>query len=114
MSNDKKKNSSIDSISSTKASKEIASTENVEGVGQVKATTSIAGVSGVGSVQGVRLTRIMSLEERESYLKMVEEEADKLFEKSIIPQSKRKAIKSAVKMAIDAGLIADDKKKGKK
>lgn len=62
-----------------------------------------------------RPTRPMTAAEREVLFKLVQEEAEKMFAESSLPPDKRQKVETAVKMAIDGGLLAvdpaDEKKK---
>jgi hypothetical protein len=53
-------------------------------------------------------TREMSFQERNELLQMVEQEAEKLFSNSKIPEAQRQAIELAVKQTIDAALVIED------
>lgn len=112
----------IKGVGSTSKAKGVESTEAVGEVGGVKATSAVSGVRRAGAVDGTRLTRNMTLAEREELFRMIDQEADKLFSASGLTPAKRKVVESAVKMAIDAGLLPDaagsdglsDSVKGKK
>ena len=56
----------------------------------------------------------MSFEERETILRMVQEETQKLIKEGTLPMGKAAVVADAVKMAIDSGLIEKDDGKGKK
>ena len=103
----------VTGVKSTKETSGVEGTEAVSGVADIKATAGVGGVRRTGTV-GVRTTRTMTLAEREELLKLVNEEADKLFADGALPQSRRKAVESAVKMAIDAGLLPEDESGKKK
>lgn len=99
--NDDKK---IGGIKSTTHAKGVESTEAVSGVSGVKATSAVGGVRGAAGIDRRKTTRLMSLAEREQLLRIVDEEAAKLFGQS----DGKKTVQSAVKMAIDAGLLTED------
>jgi len=102
------KDKKVTGVSSAGQAKSVEGTESVGGVGGIKATSAVGGVRGAGAVSGTRLTRNMTLAEREELFRMIDQEADKLFAESGMTPAKRKVVESAVKMAIDAGLISDD------
>ncbi len=107
----------VGGVKSTKETTGVEGTDLVSGVGNVKATTAVGGIGRAGAVGSSRLTRTMSLAEREQLFKMINEEADKLAQEGLLPKAKRQAVESAVKMAIDAGLLPsedEDSGKGKK
>lgn len=89
----------------------------VTGAEGVKRSEGVQGASlgGVEKVQGVdrgkaasrRTTRLMSAEERAQLFEMIREEADKMFSKSNVPESKREAIEGAVRMTVE-GMPTDD------
>ena len=91
--------------------------DEVGSVGGVKATAGVGGVKGAGAIGKRRPTRGMSMEERDNLFRLIDEEADKLFADSAISEEKKQVLKSAVRMAVDSGLAAEDedsqKKKGK-
>lgn len=95
------------------AIKGTGSTGNVEGadsvgiVGGVKPTSSVGAVKGAGAVGKRRATRIMSTAERENLMRLISEEADKMFEGSSLSPEKKEVLKSAVKMAVDAGIVTE-------
>lgn len=98
------------------AVKGTGSTTNVQGpdsvgvVGGIKPTSSVGAVKGTGAVGKRRATRIMSPAERENLMRLISEEADKMFEGSAMSPEKKEVLKSAVKMAVDAGIVTDDSK----
>lgn len=53
-------------------------------------------------------TRSMTLEDREELFNLVQEEAEKMFKKTNISESKRKTVETAVKMAIDSSLQTEE------
>src|SRR5690606_6082665 len=96
------------------AVKRTTSTTNVQGadevgsVSGVKPTSAAGGVRGAGAVGKRRATRIMSSAEREHLFRLINEEADKLFADSTISEEKKQVLKSAVKMAVDAGIVTEE------
>ncbi len=81
--------------------------DSVGVVGGVKPTASVGAVKGAGAVGKRRATRIMSTAERENLMRLISEEADKMFEGSNISPEKKEVLKSAVKMAVDAGIVTE-------
>jgi hypothetical protein len=88
----------------------VQSPEAVGSVVGIQATQGIGAIKGTGIAGKRRSTRIMSAAEREQLFKMINEEADKLFDSSGLSEEKRSVLKEAVKMAVDSGLIDDEKK----
>lgn len=78
-----------------------------ESVGQVDRTKQVSGVGGIDA-GGRGATRVMTAAEREQLLAMVNEEAEKIFGKSGIPDEQRQIIESAVKQTIEAAIIDDE------
>ena len=105
-------------VKPTDTTKEVAGTEAVSEVGQisgVKATEAVKGAKGAGSVGKRRMTRTITVEEREHLFRVVQEEAEKMFGNNDAGRARKKTVTDAVKMAIDAGLIGEEaaKKPGK-
>ncbi len=99
--NDKK----VGAVQATRPGSEIERTEGVGSVGSIQPTSGIMGTRGVGGVAKRRPTRVMTNEDREQLLKMVTEEAERLFGKNTnIPAERREIIEEAVKMTIEASL----------
>ncbi len=96
-SNDKK----IKGINKTDA---LNSVRKSEAISQVNKTSKVGAITGVSSTSRMP-TREMSFQERSELLQMVEQEAEKLFSNSKIPQAQREAIELAVKQTIDAALV---------
>lgn len=96
-SNDKK----IKGINKTDA---LNSVRKSEAISQVNKTSKVGAVTGVSGTNRMP-TREMSFQERNELLQMVEQEAEKLFSNSKIPQAQREAIELAVKQTIDAALV---------
>lgn len=75
-------------------------------VGGVEQVREAQGKGGVGAVR--TSTRVMTAEQQEHLFHMIDEEAERLFGKSGLPESKKKTVTGAVKMAIGAGLLEDE------
>lgn len=116
--NDKKDDSKIGGVKSTKETKNVDAAKEVSDVDRIKGAASVGSVGGIDGASKRRPTRTMSLEEREELFKMVKEEAGNLFGKAGVPQEKQDLLEEAVKMAIDSGLLpeelAEEGKKPKK
>lgn len=101
-------------VKPTTTADEVKGTEAVSDVSEVqgiKPTAAVSGTKGPGAVGGKRrATRVMSLAEREELFKMVSEEADKLFAGTGMTDARKKIIADAVKMAMDSGMMPDEKK----
>ncbi len=93
--------------------KEVKTTSAVTSVTKVKGAEAVSSTGAVGAVRARRPTRTMTIEERSKLFQMIDEEADKLMNEGGIPESRREVVKNAVKIAIDAGLVEDEKGKGK-
>lgn len=94
----------IGGVKQAKQTKQIDGPASVSSVAEVKKA---AGVGGVKGIQGARRrpTRTMTTAEREKLFSIISEEADKMFGKDKVDPKKREIIESAVKMAVDAGLL---------
>ena len=80
----------------------------VSEVQSVKATSAVSGTRGPGAIGGKRRpTRVMTMAERDELLKIVSEEADKMFAGTKISEERKRVITQAVKMAVDAGIVDD-------
>ena len=106
--NDKKKGSRISGVSSTGRSREVERTESIGDVEKVAPTTGVKGVGKAGSVGKRRSTRTMTYAEREELFNMIDQEADKLFKGGALSEERKKVVKEAVKMAVDAGIIDEE------
>ena len=95
----------VGEISGATQAKGVQSTENISGVEGVKPTGEVGAIQGVSGSGKRRPTRTMTLAEREELFRIIGEEADK-----VLPPKQRELVKNAVKMAVDAGLLPDDKK----
>lgn len=109
----KSDNGKIGAIQGSRGAETVQRPESVGTIGEVKATSSVGSIKGPGGVKR-RPTRIMSSDERNDLFRIINEEADKLFEGSKIPEEQRKALKEAVKMAVDSGLVEEESKSKKK
>lgn len=78
-------------------SQSVKSIQNIERTENVSKTNRAKGA-----------TRMISAKEKQELIKMVNEEADKLFGNSNISESKRKKVEEAVKMTIDAAFETED------
>lgn len=105
----------VGGVKSAKEAADVEGTEAVTGVGGVQATTGVGGVKGAGAVGKRRATRTMTMAEREQLFRMINEEADKMFNEQGIPAKQREVLANAVKMAVDVGIIPEDEEEpGKK
>lgn len=98
----------IGKVSGSSGPKDVERTESIKGIKEVAPTTGVGRVTGAGPIGKNRPTRIMTLAEREELLRMIDQEADKMFDGSGISPAKKKVIAEAVKMAIDSGLVAEE------
>lgn len=89
--------------------KGISKTKAVDQVTKVDEVTKVSGVKGADKIAMRRATTIMTSAEREKFFKMIEEEADKLADEGVIPKKQKNIVSKAVKMAIDSGIIDEDK-----
>lgn len=94
------KDDKIKGISKTKAIDQITKVDEVNKVDKIK---------GADKIALRRATTIMTSAEREKFFKMIEEEADKLADEGVIPKKQKGIVSKAVKMAIDSGIIDEDK-----
>lgn len=95
-------------VKSTTHATEVEGTEAVSRVTSIQATPGVSSVKGASAIGKRRTTRVMTVEEREQLLQMVEEEAEKALNAGILPQAKKEVVTQAVKMAVDASLISED------
>ncbi|MBX7145129.1 MAG: hypothetical protein K1X79_11810 [Oligoflexia bacterium] len=109
----KPKDMKVGGVKTTDASESVKGTQSVGGVAGVLPTSGVGSVKGVGAVGKRRTTRVMTDAERDDLLRLIDEEAGKLFQGSGLTKEKQEVLKSAVKMAVDSGLI-NDKDKPKK
>ena len=111
MGNNDEKNRSSDKIGGIESSKKAHEVKKADNVAQVK---SVKAASGVGSIQGTggienkrKATRIMSAQEREQLLRLVDDEAEKLFKSGAMPGANKELITKAVKMAVDSSIVLE-------
>jgi hypothetical protein len=108
--NDKSKTGKIGRVSATDKTKQVDRAQAVDGIQQVKAASAIERLKGVGGASmDRRATKTMSPEERERVLRMIREEADKLFSDGLLPASQKELVQQAVLMAVDSGIIVEEK-----
>ena len=111
----------VDKVDPTNTGSRIEDTEAVSGISSIEGPSVIEGTGRVGRIMGRRRpTRTMTMEEREQLFRIINEEADKMFQSGGIPSEHREIVKDAVKMAVDSGLLTadeddtDEKKKDNK
>ena len=92
----------------------IDSTKAIGNIGAVKPTTGVGGVKGAGAIGKRRTTRIMTMEERQQLLNMINEEAEKIFSAGILPESKKDVVTQAVRMAVDASIAGPEEEEDEK
>ena len=110
MNNDdnKKTSGKIGGIDSSKKTQEVQKAENVAQVQSVKAASAVGSVQGAGGIdQRRKATRVMSAQEREHLLRMVDDEAEKLFKSGAMPNANKELITRAVKMAVDSSIVLE-------
>jgi hypothetical protein len=105
----------IGSIVSTKETSGVEGTEAVSDITAVKAAASVKAVKGSTAIANRKrnATRTMTQEEREKLFKMIEEEAESLFSEGKLPLQQKEIVKSAVLMAVDSGILIEEKKEEK-
>jgi hypothetical protein len=96
------KDSKIGKVDSASRSRAVKETEALGGVEQTKRVEKVKGVQQTASVS--KVGQVVSKAEHAQLMRMVEEEADSMFGSSMSEDRKR-LLKSAVKMALDSGLI---------
>ena len=101
------KNKTVGGVKSADIASEVKGAGAVGGVQKVKPTSGVGSVQGAGKIGKRGPTRIMTLAEREELLRMVDQEAEKMFGDSI-PAERRKAVVDAVKMAVDSGITGEE------
>ena len=102
----------LDKVKSTENVGQVQEAPGIGGIGAVGKTQAVGSAGGAGTIQRRRATRTMTLEEREALMKIMNEEAEKMFGQAS-PQH-RKIVEGAVKMTIDAALGEEIDDKGKK
>ncbi|MCB0334016.1 MAG: hypothetical protein KDD55_10990 [Bdellovibrionales bacterium] len=98
----------VGGVENTKTTQQVEETKGIGQVGAIQKTGAISGVGKAGEGERRRPTRTMTVAEREKLFEMVNEEAKKLFNNSVVPPEQQKVIEDAVKMAIDSGLVDED------
>jgi hypothetical protein len=98
-------------VQSTRQTTNVEGAGAVSNVGNVKATSAVGGIKRSSGITKERLTRSMSAAEREELFRMINEEADKMFGSEGVPEARRQVVETAVKMAIDAGIVVDEEEK---
>lgn len=87
----------------------VQATRTVEGT-KIGAVEQVKALDRQGAVTGVRRsTRQLTPEQQQELLAMIDEEADKMFSEQGLPESKKETVKGAVKMAIEASMIEEEK-----
>jgi hypothetical protein len=99
--------SKVKEVKSTTTAHEVEGAQAITGIEKVKATTGVEGVKGVGGVSKRRPTRTMTLAERQELMRMIGEEAEKMFKAGELPRGKQEVVTKAVQIAVDSGLIDD-------
>ena len=99
-----KKIDSNSKVSSTKTT----GIDSVSGVDASDEVVKVGSVQGATGIKEAKKTRVMTSAEREQIFKLVQEEADKLFEQGLIPKEKKNTVIKAVEMAIDSSIIDED------
>ena len=97
------KKSKIGGIESTDKASEVAGTSAVGEIQTIKPTGAVSGVGKAGGIGRRGPTRIMSMQERQELLRLIDEEAEKMFGPGANPE-KKQAVVNAVKMAVDSGI----------
>jgi hypothetical protein len=113
MADDNKKigDKKIGRVDLTKQSADVDKTGAVGTVDSIKSTAGVGAVGSTSSINKRKGTRVMSIAEREQIFDMINEEADKLFGSGSPLASQKDVLKKAVKMAVDSGLIDEEKDK---
>ena len=96
-------NSSRTSATAVEATKQIQTT----GVSGITNVTAPNGSAKIDSIR--RATRAMTAEEREYLLRLVNEEADRLFSNNSLNNKQKQTAKTAVKIALDAAILDEEK-----
>lgn len=116
----KKKITGVSSATKTEAvekAQSVSESSSVGAVKGVKATTGVGQVKGAGGIGRRGPTKIMSPQERQEFLRMVDEETEKMVKSGMIPPSKKAVVQGAVKISVQAGWVDEsdeedpDKKK---
>lgn len=96
------KDSKIGKVDSASRTRSVKETEALGGVEKTKKIDKVKGVQQAASVSSVG--QVVSKAEHAQLMRMVEEEADSMFGSSM-SEDKKRLLKTAVKMALDSGLI---------
>lgn len=107
-------NKSIKKVTSTDQTKVIKDTATVSSVNSIKPTSGVGAVQRAATTKASRLTRTMTLAEREYLFRLINEEAEKMVDSGELSENRRDIVEGAVKMAIDATLIDEDEQESKK
>lgn len=99
---------SVKGVNSTDQTKVIDDTATVSGVNSVKPTSGISPVERASTTKASRLTRTMTLAEREYLFNLINEEAGKMVNSGELSEKRRDIVTGAVKMAIDSALLDDE------
>lgn len=101
--------SSASKAASASAASEVLKTKSASEISSVK---DVSGATATSSASRVRQpTRPMTAGERADLLRLVRDEADKLFaDESFLPPGKKKTLEKAVKMALESSAIEDEEK----
>ena len=95
---------------------ETGASGSVKGVDQAKAAE-VSQVSGTKAQSGLQSVRgggyAISAETREQIFQLIHEEADRMFGPDGLPVKKRKTVEGAVKMAVDASIVEEEKSKSR-
>lgn len=105
----------VKKISGTTPSRATTATTGVKASQEVQTAKQVGGVDQVGSVKGRQqlgqtrgATRPMTAEERELLLKLVDEEADRLFAHTDLSETRKRTITQSIKMTLAAGSAEGD------
>jgi len=99
----------ISGVTSTTEAQGVQGTEGIMGISGIRPTSGVRGVGAASSIGRRRATRVMTAAEREQLFNLISEEADKLESEGLIPKRQKETVTKAVRMAVDSGLIDDDK-----
>jgi len=101
--------SSASKAASASAAAEVAKTKSTSEVGSIRDVTGATAASSASRVR--QATRPMTAAERSDLLRLVRDEADKLFAGSnFLPPGKKETLEKAVKMALESGAVETDDK----
>ena len=97
-------------IAKVKENDSMTETSKTAGVSSVTKVSPTEGVNSAGKVDGARrraATRTMTAQERDRLFSMIDEEVEQMFGDS--SSKRKKEVAGAVKMAIDAGIVEEEK-----